>query len=254
MQQDYDWILDQARVKLLGASDAGIKAELIAVMREFFDTTNAWQENIPLTLTAVTTGPSAASNVLFTISPGQGGQILRLLSIVDINGFPQPAVLIPYGAAVNPYLQPAPNLVGPQTSSPPPQLLPAQGSFRQIQFRDPYTNLPQTFTVSVVKQIITPKNIRKEMPQVPEFLFGVHGNVIEDGLLGRMMGQPKKPYSEDALSVYHLRRFRDGMAMVRTQVIRSGTYGNQNWVFPQTWKSRNQRSGVSVGIETGFGF
>ena len=43
-ERDLNFVLTQASVKLVGASSAAIKAELYAVLDEFFDVSSSWQE------------------------------------------------------------------------------------------------------------------------------------------------------------------------------------------------------------------
>lgn len=83
---DFDQLMNQARVKLIGASDAGIKGELFDVMHEFFVDTSWWTESIPITIRL----PDPA---LYQITPVSGGRIIRLAGVVDPNNISQPAIL-----------------------------------------------------------------------------------------------------------------------------------------------------------------
>ena len=48
-RREFEQFMNQARIKLPGASDAGITAELYDVLKEFFRDTNAWTEDIQFT-------------------------------------------------------------------------------------------------------------------------------------------------------------------------------------------------------------
>ena len=48
---DINRLMDNARVKLPGALDAALQMELFLVMKEFFDNTNIWEEEIPFSVT-----------------------------------------------------------------------------------------------------------------------------------------------------------------------------------------------------------
>ena len=47
-----------------------------------------------------------------------------------------------------------------------------------------------------------------------------------------MMSQAAKPYSSERLAVYHMRRFRSGIAAARTDAMRQNAYRGQAWRFP----------------------
>ncbi len=237
-KKDLNYLLNQARVKLPGSSDQGIKHELYEVLHEFFDTTNAWKQDVQIQVQ-----PLIQAYNISVLS----GQIIRLFTVLDQNLIQQPAVLM------------APSLPGPpggSTSGPTSINLPPNPStmadFMTLSLQLQYSN-PQTFTASLITNVTQP-NDNHGIPDMPDWTLAKFGRVILDGLLGKMMGQPSKSYTQDSLSVYHLKRFRDGMAMVRVAMTRSNSVGSQNWAFPQQFRTRNQRGGVSVGSQTGFGF
>jgi hypothetical protein len=145
------------------------------------------------------------------------GQIIRLIQVFDSNRVPQPATMPTFGQLI-------------------------------LQWS---TNVEQDYTVTVAKNVVLPK-LSKDIPVGPDWVLPVWGNIILDGVLGKMMGSLAKPYSNQTLAAYHLRRFRDGMAQVRTAVLRRNTYGVQAWGYPQNWRTSGQRGGVSTGNATGF--
>src|ERR1017187_2005579 len=67
--EDMSRLMNQARIKLLGASDAGIKNELFEVLTEFFDISSCWIETIDIDAVAYQTDYD------LTVSEGQ---IIRL--------------------------------------------------------------------------------------------------------------------------------------------------------------------------------
>ena len=76
-EQDVDRLLNLARTELVGASDAGIKAQLYDVCREFFKDSNSWYEHISI--------PVVANQRHYRITPRDGGMILRLVAMWDSN-------------------------------------------------------------------------------------------------------------------------------------------------------------------------
>lgn len=203
-KQDFDRLMRQANVKLIGASDAGIKGELYDVFQEFFNDSSVWLENINFTIIAGT--------VDYDVAPVEG-QVIRLAGVVDTNGVPQPA------------------------------LMPTLGT---IALRDMPSASGAVFTATVIKNVVLPTT-RDQTPIVADFVLPKYHNTILDGVLGRMMSHMGKSYFSEQLSVYHLRRFRDGIARARVEVLRRNTMGAQAWAFPQTFRSRGQRGGVSTG-------
>lgn len=203
LKADLDHLLDQATVKLTGASASGIKAELFDVLHEFFGFTSAWQETISLTV------PASITEV--SVVPADGGKIIRLDYVVDQNNLPQPAIL---------------------------------KGFDTVVLRVPY-NVQTSLQAQVVKTVIFPVNSH-EIPDMPEWLLQVYPGVILDGVLGKMMGQQTKTYTNLPLSKYHLQRFRDGLATVSTQVMYRNTSGAQAWRYPDTFRQSSQRASVST--------
>ena len=199
--------MNEARIKLTGASDKGITAELFSVLREFFEDSNCWTEVVPFQPTA---------NVQeYPIILRENGRVLRLIGVRDHNARPVAAFMPDLGT-----------LVLSQTLNNTP---------------------PSQWEVKVVKGLSLPTT-REGTPIVPNDLFLQYESYILDGLLGRMMGQQSKSFSNSTMSVYHLRRFRTGIQIARTAAERMNTVGAQAWAFPQTFRTNTQRSGVSTAF------
>ena len=206
-QQDVTRLLNLARTELGGASDAGIKAQLYDVCREFFKDSNSWYEHIKLSV--------IANERHYRITPADGGMILRLAAVFDNNKIALAAIL--------PHLDPPSaelELVYPQ-------------------------NISFTARVVVTKQIVEPTT-DDMLPDAPRWLLPVYHETILDGVLGKMMGQSTKSYSNDTLSTYHLRRFRDGIMQARVASERANLYGGQSWRYPNSYRTTSQRGGVST--------
>lgn len=198
-------LLNVAQMRLVGASVAGLKAELFDTLREMFGDSGAWMEDISLTVVPSTTPPS------FQLQPSSG-EIIRLVGVMDANLIPQPATMPTIGTVFFPY---------------------------------PYT-IVQTMTVRVAKNVTDPFEC-KGVPTFPLIFLSVHGGVLLDGLLGRMYMHPAASYSNMGNANYHLSRFRDGIARVRQAAVRANTLGVNSWAYPQQFRTRGQRGGVSVG-------
>jgi len=216
-ERDVERLLNLARTELVGASDAGIKGQLYDVCREFFKDSNSWYEHISV--------PVLANTRHYRITPREGGMILRLVTVWDANHITVAAIL--------PHLDPPSaelELVYPQ-------------------------NINFTARAVVTKQIVEPTT-RDMLPDAPRWLLPVYHETILDGVLGKMMGQSSKSYSNETLATYHLRRFRDGIMQARVASERANLYGGQAWRFPGAFWTNSQRGGVSTPFpsDSGRGF
>jgi hypothetical protein len=206
-QADFERLMNQARVHLKGASDTGITGELFDTINEFLDGSNAWFEWMSLQI--------SAGDQAYQIWPQKGGMIIRLVCVFDTNRIAIPAHMS--------------------------EITPPGG---KIWFVHPQ-NISQTGTLMVVKNITLP-NTRDEIPDAPDWLLPVYERYILEGLLGRMMTQPGNSYSNDTKAIYHLKKFRDGIAVAKTAVARSNLLGAQAWRFPSQYRTASQYSGMGT--------
>lgn len=89
-----------------------------------------------------------------------------------------------------------------------------------------------TYTAKVVLTVTDPIK-RDGYPVIPDWILTKYHMVLADGLMGRMMAQKAKPYTDERLSIYRLRRFRNGMAAARADNISMNVNGGQAWRFPK---------------------
>lgn len=207
---DFDQLMNEARVTLVGASDAGLKGALYNVLTEFLNDSSSWTQSVQVN--AVTTRREYPLQV-------PEGQIIRLVGVSQpssaLNG--QPVFI--------------------------PALMPSVGTL----FLSQAPATAATYEAEVVTNVSLPVG-RDGIPGGPDWLLPIWHNEILDGLLGRMMMQPGKSYTDKGLSAYHLKRFRDGIARARVSKLRAKTNGAQAWRFPQQFRTTNQRGGIpSVG-------
>lgn len=197
-----------------------MKARLFSVIDEFCEESRAWREVLTLNVLA---GNAATPNTTYNILPQEDGTIIYLVGVWDQNFIPQPAFL--------------------------PNVDDVPGSVGQLQLVN-YVNMNQPMTVSVVKTVDNTSN--KDVPIFSGSLFKRYRRTILHGLVGFMMNEPNKSYSNANMSQYHLRKFEVGKAMARTAANRENTVGTQTWLYPQTFRNRGQRGGVSTANPTTF--
>ncbi len=195
---DFNRLMDQLRIRLPGALDGTIQLELFSVMKEFFQKSNCWTENIQM---RVVTTRKSYEIVSFTSS-----LINRLNSVETPGGISVAATM------------PEPGLI---------ELL-------------EYPSEEATYTVNVALTVSDPVD-REGYPDFPDWILQKYGNDIFDGVMGRMMSQLAKPYSQPQLAQYHMRRFTQATNNAGTEANHGNVYRGQNWRFPQTFARRKAR-------------
>ncbi len=144
----------------------------------------------------------------YLLTPTEG-QIIRLESVLDGNLSRVPALMADVGTLI---LAHAPNAT-------------------------------TQYFVTVTKNVCLP-NTKDMTPIGPDWVLPLWHVGILDGLLGKLMNQLAKPYSNTEKAAYHLKRFRDAIARARVSKQRANTRGTQAWRFPGGWNSHSQQSGV----------
>lgn len=204
--QDINVLMNQCRVELTGVSDAGLKAKMYEVMDEFFRDTSSWKEQINFAVFAPT---SINPNPLtYTIAPVDG-QIIRLEKVTDADGNFVPALM-----------EDIPTV--------------------QLQHA---VNTNQTFTATVTKNISLPLT-SDGFPIAPDWVLQKWHIAIKHGMLGTLKAENNKSYSDKDGAKYHLAKFRQFVANVRSAVLRANTAGAQAWRFPQAFRANTQKGGL----------
>jgi len=97
------------------------------------------------------------------------------------------------------------------------------------------TNAPsqiEVLTVKVALTVVEPLDA-DGYPNIPSWLLKKYGGAIFEGLVGRMMTQPVKPYTNERMAIYHMRKFRALISQARSEARRENSYDAQRWRFPQ---------------------
>lgn len=192
-------LMTNAQVRLPGATDPLMQRELFNVMDEFFKGSNVWNEDIEVQVTG-----AAPAGTIYEITPSGPSLIDKLLWVYDKPTSTSVGRGSPVGAAM---------------STPGELTLTTQPSN------------DQTYVVSVVLTVQDPIQ-RDGYVVFPAWVLAKYRDVILDGLLGNMMSQPQKPWTNTQLSVFHMRKFKNKTAAARVEWTRNNTYRQQAWVFP----------------------
>lgn len=151
----------------------------------------------------------------YLLAPSEG-QIIRLIGTWDDKGIPVPSFMPTFGTL---------KLLHAPESKPPTKW---------------FSRVIKTVTAPVTNQ---------GLPIAPQWALGVYSVHILDGLLGKMMGEQDKTYTNSAMGVYHLRRFRQGIKIAEAEVNAANVVGAQAWAFPR-FGGGSQRGGVSTAWPT----
>ena len=194
-------LIKNARIQLPGSLDNVILLELYNVLDQFFKDSRIWTEESQFSAMA-----SDPAGTIYYIEPESVSSIVALVSVVDPGGFPQRAAM---------------SLPGEVTLDTPPS---QEG----------------TFVATVVLTIVDPVQ-RDGYPEFPDWVLTKYGTGILDGLLGRMMAQPAKPYTNVQLAALHLHAFRRTIAIAATESLHRNVQNAQSWVYPQQFSTRSRR-------------
>lgn len=200
-------LMDNSRVRLPGAIDTTIYAEMFSVVKEFCSDSNVWQQQFEFDAIARTTTPSQApDDYTYTLYPPTGAKIVRIIGVVDPNDAPVRASLVEPDAV----------------------------------FLERAVNADATMRVLAVLTVTDPV-ARSGEPMAPDWLIEEFNDVLLDGILARMMSQAAKPYSSPATGAFHYGMFRSGVSRARIDVGRGNVYGRQNWSFPRSFIHHSRR-------------
>lgn len=189
-------LMNDLRVKLPSARDEVIQQEIYAAADEFFKRSGVWREEIPF---AVNT-----TDLVYDIESEETyAKIHRLLYVTTDDDTPLPVratMKVPHEVTLK---------VAPAASD--------------------------IYLATVQLTIGEPVN-SAGFPSIPTWALDQYREAFMDGTLGRMMAQISKPWGNERMSTYHLRRFRNAMAEAKVDGQRTFLQGAQAWNYPQGWR------------------
>lgn len=204
---EYDRLIADVRPHVPGALDSAIEAELFAVLRDFLQRTNIWRVIYQLEI--------SPAELCCVIDPGRGVRLKRLINLFDANDT--------VGR----------NWVWPAVMDEPPT----------IKLLQPVTSAATWLAeVSLYNaEACSPDDVRTT---VPYWILADYFTTLRDGVVGNMLSQPAKPYTNAQLALFRLRSFNSGTARARAAVERRNVYNAQSWVFPSAGITRGRQRGV----------
>lgn len=211
--QDMLRFFNEVRVRLPGATDSALQLEMFAVMDDFFKGSNVWQEDIDITIPA-----NDPPYTIYDIVPDSPSLIDKVMWAFQAPTTAQQ----PRGAGV-----------GVAMSIPGQLTLAIQPTS------------PIVYRITVALTVDDPTN-RDGNVVFPAWVLAKYRSLLIDGLVGRMMAQPNKPFTNTQLSVYHTRKFISGISSARVEMTRNNKYRQQAWRFPGGFVGGSQH-GTSGG-------
>jgi hypothetical protein len=199
---DANRLLDNARVELAGALDGAIWQAMFNVFSDFANRTNLWYEDIPV----VIAGAQAVGSTI-TVVPSSGSRFNRLLYVLDDGNLqrsmsmPTPGVLMFINAVDNAQTWTARIALCPDDP------VPSTGSLKGI-------------------------------PQFPDWILEKYHIGLLAGVVGRMMTQVGKPYTNPTMAKYHLTVYKNAVSEGMNDARRQNLYAAQNWTFPLGFAGR----------------
>lgn len=242
-------IIDTARIHAPGALDGVLRIELFNTVKDFFNHTDAWQERLPIFV------ESGVHH--YELVSGDRGFINRLMSLVYLSAMPDAGTAATYlpagnfgagfgGDFSNTSLVLAStgntaHAVGDsQLISPRKGMLTrsgAEGAILRI------TDAPATGELwrATFSLVVADPVDEDGLPYMPMWAIEKYHEVIQDGLLSRVMMHPAKPYSNQQLAAFHGRKYLQGVGTAKREVLTGSTFGAQRWQYPQQFRTRSQR-------------
>jgi hypothetical protein len=209
---DITRFMNNARMRLTGATDGVLQQELFSVMDEFFKGSNVWNEDIELFIPGM-----QPAGTIYQLAPASPALIDKLLWV-----FEKPTdTSIGRGARIGAYMG-----------------TPGEMTLRLQPSSD------TTYIATVALTVDDPLD-RSGYVQFPAWVLARYRDALLDGLLSRMMTQPSKPYTNPQMAVFHMRKFRQATASARVEWTRNNNYGAQAWAFPGGFSGGSQRGGRS---------
>jgi hypothetical protein len=214
MAANIDRLMNNARTRLPGATDAVLQLELFNVMDEFFKKSNVWNEDIDITIPGLD-----PAGTIYELTPTGPSLIDKLLWVFELPN----DTSIGRGAGVMAYMS-----------------TPGQLTLRT----QPSSDI--VYRVSVALTVQDP-TLRNGYVTFPAWVLAKYRDCILDGLLGGMMSQSGKPYTNTQMGVFHMRKFIQKTASARVEWTRNNNYRAQAWAFPGGFSRGSQRGGSRWG-------
>jgi hypothetical protein len=211
-------LYNDVKIDLPGVTDAVFKQELFRVLKDFFDKTNIWIEEVPIT--------GMPNVTLYPFTVAGKGTPSRLMMLF------------------NPALSPPalPRWIQTYVAMPEPGVIQVgYAPSEQVQW-----------VAAVTKNIVDPVDA-ESYPEIDDgtgpvadktWIIDKYRDCLSFGVLYRLQMQPTKPYSNPVLGKYNYGHYMSERGKARADAMKQNAYGAQNWQFPQAWATTARKGWV----------
>lgn len=224
-------LLDLVRIDCPGVTDGILRNTLFNILREFFRRSNVWLFEMPVYITADTND--------YVLNTCQNANVIRLMSLDKPQWFPTDG--IEYVPGCPPQFIKYPTVTpNAQTSNPFPRA-PREGGLLNAGSKCPILRIfwnpgnPDIWIALLALSVADPVDGRGIPTDMPDWIIEKYFDYIANGVSGKLMLSPNKPYSSPKLAEYNMRKFHEGVGLARTENRHLFTYGSQRWMFPQNF-------------------
>lgn len=201
--------MNNVRVQCPGATNDAIQLVLFSVMDKFFKDTNLWKEDIDFTVPGM-----EPANTVYQLTPTGPCLIDKLMWVYGV-----PAQDGVRGQRVYAYM-----------SVPGELTLHAQPSS------------DEQYRATVALTVADPTQ-RDGYVLFPKWVLDKYRDTILNGLLGSLLSTPSKPWTNNQLSVYYLRKWTSGLGLARVEGQRNNVFRAQAWAYPAGFSRGSQTKG-----------
>jgi hypothetical protein len=172
---------------------------------ELFNVLNDFFQNSNIWQTNIPV-PVVVGTSTYTLAPVTSASINRLIALVNSSILPVPATMAVPGALI----------LNTQPSN------------------------ADTLTATVSLTVDDPLDVEGN-PIFPAWVLNKYNTGILDGLIGRMMMQPAKPYTNSQLAAFRMKSFKGATSQAKFEALHANLNNGQTWRFPQSFNSRRAR-------------
>jgi len=194
-------LVTNAQIRLPGATVSTVQQELFMVADEFFKESNVWREDIEFSVPA-----NDPQGTVYEVTPTGNVVIDKLMWMRNTDG--------------------GGRIFGQMS-------VPGEITLAS------YPSSPARYIATVALTVSDPTQ-RDGYVSFPDWVLAKYRGVFLNGLLGKMMSQPAKPYTNTQLSVYYIKLFNSGKSAARVDAQRANVFRAQAWNFP-SFGGRSQR-------------
>ena len=189
-----------------GSDKKGVQAVFFDTLRDFCFWTNVWQNDVDVAMV-----PNVRS---YTLNVAQGSTIVRALRLYN---------------STDAAKRPAAGFTMP---SPPAIML------------DLAPNTSATMVCTVALQPLDPVNEDGDPVGWPAWIAQKYFDVLQSGVMGRLMSQVAKPFTSTTMALFHMRKYQSGRANAAREVYATNLSGVQVWRYPGNFAPGGRQSGV----------